>query len=702
MTEASGFPLDSLFKQALAHHHAGEFTDAATFYGLAIDLKPDFVEALSNRGAVLHSLGRMEEAAECYRSAISFKPDFVDAYNNLGAVLGHMGRSDEAIAAFRAALDLNPTHADAHNNLGLALARAGRYDDAIASYRRTLEIDADHVEAQNNLGIALSHLENWGEAASWHRRALKLDPDGAITHYSLGVALLHLERPEEALECYRRAAEREPENAAVHHAIGVVSRDLQLLEESRISLDEALRLDDTLECLPGDAVSTSLHLCDWSSFEAHTKLLLEKIERGEMAATPFVLSTVTDSPQILRKAAELMISGHYPSMPASPARPKAHSHEKIRVGYFSSDFCNHPVASAMIGILERHDKARFETVAFSTGKYSTDEMRRRTMAAVDKFVDVRGQSNRDVVTQCDNLGIDIAVDLNGFTSGSRLGIFARRAAPIQVVYLGYAGTMGAEYFDYLIADRTVIPDRLREFYSESIVYLPGSSLPNSSTAPRANEARNRLRKDAGLPEEAFVFCCFNNNYKIVPDIFDAWMRILSSVPDSVLWLRGQNAVASANLRKNAAARGISPERLIFAQRVSEEEYLQRYAAADLFLDTWPYNAGSVGRECLGNGLPLLTLCGESFASRMAASSLEALALPELIASTREQYEAKAIELARNPAQLKKIAATLEQNRTRSAGFDMQTLTRNIEQGYEQMHSRHRAGLKPADLHVSGV
>jgi predicted O-linked N-acetylglucosamine transferase (SPINDLY family) len=379
------------------------------------------------------------------------------------------------------------------------------------------------------------------------------------------------------------------------------------------------------------------------------------------------------------------------SLPPIPRGPRK---DRIRIGYFSPDFREHPVAFLTAELFESHDRSAFDVTAFSLGPNVDDPMSRRLKAAFERFVDVRGRSCRDVALLARELELDIAVDLCGFTEGCRPAIFAMRAAPLQVSYIGYLGTMAAPYVDYLIADSVLIPPDCRQFYSERLIYLPSY---------QANDSQRRsgvCNRDAhGLPPSAFVFCCFNNPYKITPATFSGWMRILARVPDSVLFLYAANAAVVTNLRREAATRGVDPQRLIFGNSLPRPEYLARYGVADLFLDTLPYNAGTTASDALWAGLPVLTCAGETFAGRMAASLLTSAGIPELIASTQEQYEALAVELARDRNRLAEIKERVTAGKLRAPLFDIRQFTRNLESAYREIHERYRAGLPPGDVEV---
>ncbi len=374
-------------------------------------------------------------------------------------------------------------------------------------------------------------------------------------------------------------------------------------------------------------------------------------------------------------------------------------HSRIRLGYFSADFRDHPVGRAISGLIEHHDRNRFELIGFALAKSKRDQVRLRLEKSFDRFFDVSTVSDNHVAAQARKLEIDIAIDLTGFTEGSRTGIFAFRPAPIQVNYLGYAGTMGADYIDYLIADRTIIPEEHRQYYTEKIAYLPHSYMPSSADT-RVPE-RSFLRKQFDLPEGAFVFCCFNGAYKISPDMFDIWMRLLKRVENSVLWLGYNNDPVLQNLRSAAAARGIGEERLVFTRSIPERDvHLSRLTLADLFLDTLPYNAHATASDALCACLPVLTCLGTTFPGRVAASLLNAAGLPELIAGTHGEYEAMATRLALNPQQQLSIRQRLAQNHATFPLFNPKLFARNIESVYEAMLKRHEAGLGPDHIDPS--
>jgi predicted O-linked N-acetylglucosamine transferase (SPINDLY family) len=466
------------------------------------------------------------------------------------------------------------------------------------------------------------------------------------------------------------------------------------------SYDQAFALKPDMDFLLGTRRHAKMNICDWDDLEPDVQRLTAGIEADESVSPPFPILALFDLAPLHHQAAKIWVREKYPISHALPPIPQYPAESKIRIGYFSADFYDHPVAVLMAELFERHDRSKYEVTAFSFGPDTQDGMRKRLERAFDRFIDVRGKSDQEISLLARSLRIDIAVDLGGFTGNSRTGIFALRAAPIQANYLGYPGTMGAEYMDYLVGDRTILPETHQRHYTERIVYLPDSYLPNDSTRTIADTVFTR--KELELPPTGFVFCCFNNNYKITPGTFDSWMRILCRVENSVLWLSRNNPTAALNLRREASRRGIDPERLIFANRMASlPEHLARHRVADLFLDTRPYNAHATAIDALWVGLPVLTCIGEAFAGRVAASLLRSIDLPELIASTVEQYEELAVQLAANPQHLAAFKQKLAQNRLKTPLFDSASFTKHLETAFRIIHERYQAGLPPDHIYVGG-
>jgi protein O-GlcNAc transferase len=647
---------------------------------------------LSNLGLALHALGRLGEALECFDRALVLKPDYADAHNNRGVVLAALLRFDEALASYDRAIALSPAYAGALNNRSAALVSVGRHEEALQCCDQALALRRDSPEVLANRANALAGLQRFEEALASCDRAMALQPASALTHSSRATILLALTRLAEALASSDRAIALNPDLAEAFANRGAILRSLGRYDEARASSERAIALKPDLPLVLGNWLHEKMHCCDWAGLDAAYERVIAAIERDQNAVDPFVTLATPLTPRQQQRCARTFSRSKYPASASPLWRGERYAHDRIRIGYFSSDFGNHPVAHLLAGVIELHDRARFEVVACSFGPTSSDAYHQRLKGAFDRFLDVRAESDRAIAARARELEIDIAVDLNGYTEHERTGIFAHRPCPVQVNYLGYIATMGAPYIDYVIGDRVAIPEGDRPFFDEKVVYLPHSYQANDSKKRISGRAYSRA--ELGLPESGFVFCCFNNAYKITPEVFDIWARLLKRVDGSVLWLSEGTAAARQNLRLEAERRGVSPDRLVFAPRVDLSEYLARSRQADLFLDTFHYNAGTMASDALWSGLPVLTCLGRTFAGRMAASLLGAMGLPELIATSPEDYESLALDLATHPDRHAAIRQRLSDNRTTQPLFDTARFTRHLEQAFVKMQERRDAGLPP--------
>src|SRR5215831_13730124 len=522
---------------AEAHNNLGiglkdlkRLLEALASYDKAIALKPDYTDAHYNRGNALMELKRLGEALASYDKAIALKPDFAVAHNNRGNALMDLNRPAEALASYDRVIGLTPDITEAHGNRGNALRDLKRPAEALASYERAIALKSDYAEAHNNRGNALMDLKRPAEALASYDKAIALKPDYAEAHNSRGNALMDLKRPEEALASYDKAIALKPDYAGAYNNRGNALNALGLREQALASYERAIALKPEFEFLHGNLIFMKMMICDWSNLQSEIAQLAHKIDRAAKVAQPIILLTGTNFPGLQRKAAEIYAHARYPLNIALSKIGKRQRRNKIRIGYFSGEFRNHATAFLTTELFEQHNRSQFDVIGFSFGMDTGGDIRRRLEAAFDKFIDVRTRSDRDVALLARNLEIDIAVDLGGFTTDSRTKVFSMRAAPVQVSYLGYPSTMGAEYIDYLIADPTLIPEAEKRYYAEKIVYLPDTYQVNDSSRGIADKAFTRA--EVGLPQEGFVFCCFNNNYKITPEVFDCWMRILKQVDGS--------------------------------------------------------------------------------------------------------------------------------------------------------------------------
>jgi len=581
----------------------------------------------------------------------------------MGNVLQDQHKFDEAVAAYQRAVRIKPDHTEAHNNMGNALKARGKLDDAFAAYQRALSIKPDHAKAYYNLGNALQDQGKLDDAIGAYLSALKIKPDYAEALNNMGNALQNQGNFADAIAAYRDALARKPDYA---------SAEVQMLHLKR-------------------------HICDFSvsgALEEATARL--GITSG--AVPTFGLLSWVDNPgqQLSRSRAWATEKYGQSSLPL-PARPTVRS-KRLKVGYFSADFHDHATMFLTIGLLREHDSANFELFAYSYGRNKSGDWRKRAEGYVDHFLDVADHSDREMADLARAHGLDIAIDLKGYTTHTRSGVFQFRLAPIQINYLGYPSTMGADFMDYILGDPVLIPEDQRPFYSEKVIYLPHSYMPNDDQREIADT--DTKRADFGLPEDAFVFCCFNNNYKISPREFDIWMRLLNEVDGSVLWLLKANEWAEQNLRKEAEQRGVDSSRLVFAGMVTHAEHLARHRHADLFVDTFNCNAHTTASDALWGGLPVVTKQGKQFAARVAASLLAAVGLPELITETEEAYESLILELATQPGKLAGIKAKLAENRLKAPLFDTKRYTRDFEHGLQQAYDLYFSGRKPEDIRVT--
>ncbi|WP_076859947.1 tetratricopeptide repeat protein [Bradyrhizobium mercantei] len=667
--------------------------DALAGFDKVLALKPDLPEAWLGRGNLLTELKRYDEAGAAYDKALALKSNLAEAWLGRGNLLVKLDRQDEALAPYDKALSLKPDLMQAWLSLGNVFVELERYDEALAACERALKLKPDLAEAWLGRGLCLLKLDRYGEALATYDKALALKPDLAGAWLGRGNVLHKLKRFDEALAAHDKALAFDPELTEAWCGRGNVFTDRGRYDEALAAYDKALALKPDLAGLEGVHLQLKMNLCRWESFASDCNQVIGAARDDKPFTDPFTFVAVSPSGKDQYDYARRWVGKWHPPAKTLLWNGEIYQHDKIRIAYVSSDFQEHPVAHLTAGMFENHDTSRFETTAVSIGPANDSAMRRRLQGAFGEFLEASLLSDAEVAAKLRAAEIDILVDLNGYTRGSRTNIFAQRPAPIQVGYLGYPGTSGADVIDYIIADRTIIPDAQQGDFSEKIAYLPNSYQANDST--RAISETVFTREECGLPEHGFVFCCFNNLYKITPVVFDLWMRILSKVPGSVLWLREDNATAAINLKKDAEARGVSAERIVFAKRVASlSDHLARHRAADLFLDTLPFNAHTTASDALWAGLPVLTQAGEALAGRVAASLLNAVGLPELITHNSKAYEDLAIEIARQPETLKAIKTKLAQNRLTAPLFDTKRFTRQIEAAYIAMYQRGQAGLAP--------
>jgi protein O-GlcNAc transferase len=659
-------PRDAAAQADLARTLAGlgEVAEAIKHYRRAIALAPDDGWTHIALGNALLREGALADAAASYERALAISPDLAEAHNNLGEALRRMGHLSEAVAACERALLLSPELAEAHNNLGNALREKGRLEPAISHYEQALRLKPDWPEVHNNLAITRQEQGRTAEAIEHYERALSLNSGLAEVHQNLGSALAQCGRTVDAIAALRRALTLKPD-----------------YPEALVQIAH----------LNGE-------LCDWGRREAEEAQVLDLMSRHPGLVPPFNLQAQQSTP-----AEQLLCAQQWSKRIAQGQSPgfihdRSCSPRRIRLGYLSADFGDHPVAYAMAETIERHDRTRFDVLGYSYGPDDRSALRHRLETAFDRFIDLDAVGNDEAARQINTDAVHVLIDLTGYTRLGRPRILVSRPAPIQVNFLGFLGTMGAEFIDYIVVDPFIAPSSQEQFYSEKIVHLTGGWWPAEISWEIAEEGRKRTTY--GLPEDAFVFCCFNTSYKITPPMFDVWMRLLQASPHSVLWLGAAYSVIQDNLRREATQRNVSPERLVFAPREPMADYLARHRHADLFLDTVPYNAVGTAYHALLAGLPVLTLAGETFARRTAGAMLLAAGLPELVTHSIEEYERMANRLVREADLLSDIRRRVARARSGSALFDGERAVRELETAFARMWENWFTGEAPQPFSVS--
>jgi predicted O-linked N-acetylglucosamine transferase (SPINDLY family) len=683
--------------RAIGLYNQGSWDQCQALCLQILQSRPEHAGALYVLGMVALRQTDTQRGVDLVRRSLHLDPTQLSAHVNLGLALMDLGKPAEAIPSFESALRLKPDYPMVHHRLGQALATVRRHAEAVQSFDRALKLDSRAVAVLIDRGNTLQELSRFVEAIADYDRVLQLSPESALAYNNRGNALKALRRYPEALGSFDQALRLDRRNIVAFNNKGNLLQDLQRHAEAAACFAAVVAVDAKFPGAIGALLFSRLHCCNWESYEEHTIRVADLVSRQQRVGAPFFFLTVCDSPAAQRHCASNFAAERYPPAAVPMWRGERYTHDRIRVAYLSADLHSHATAYLMARLFEVHDRTRFEITAISFGPDDDSPMRARLKRAFDRFIDARDVSDLAVAQMLRQLEIDIAVDLKGFTSDGRLNVFAHRPAPIQVSYLGYPGTTGVPYMDYIVADREVIPAADQVHYSEHVVYLPECYQVNDSTREAAPRTPRRI--EAGLPDGGFVFCCFNSCYKITPAVFDVWMRLLRQVPSSVLWLLQGNAEATLNLRREAEARGVDPDRLIFAPSVPQQEHLARLCLADLFLDTLPVNAHTTASDALWAGLPVLTCRGRSFVARVAGSLLEAVGLPQLVADSLVEYERRALELAGDPSQLASIRAHLTSAGRRSSLFDSERTCRHLESAYEGMWQRYQRGERPAHFAV---
>ena len=685
-----------------AYDDIGNKEESLKNLNYAIQINPNEIDALFNKSLVLNKYGDSSDALLILNNIIEIKPNHEQAYYLIGNINYELNLLEVAIDNYLKSIELNPKNANAYFKLGNIFMIKKDFEKSLNNYNLALKINPNLVEAHSNKGNALKEIGNLREALTHYNNAIKIKSDFPDAYYNRAIIYHEVGDFEKSLEDYSSAIKLNPEEAKYFVNRAVVFQDLKKFDLALIDFYNAYKRNSDFDFIYGSIVHLKRKLCIWKDCGAEYLRLIFVFNSGKniRAITPFSLLSIIDNSDFHLKASKIWIDSKYRAIETRKLLRNLNKNSKIRIGYYSSDLHNHATSYLIAGLFEEHDKNNFEFYIFSFGDERNDDSKKRIINCFDNFYNVKNKSDLEISELSRSLNIDIAIDLKGFTQNSRPGIFANYCAPVQVSYLGYPGTMGASYIDYIIADATVIPSDSRQFYTEKVVYLPHCYQVNDSKKRIAKRVFSK--KEVGLPESGFIFCCFNNNYKITPSTFDSWMRLLKALPNSVIWLYEDNPTASKNLREEAQIRGVNSDRLIFAERLPLEEHLARHCLADLFIDTFPCNAHTTASDALWAGLPVLTLIGESFASRVAASLLTTIGLPELIAKTQAEYEAIAIEIASNPDLMRIIKKKLVVQKSISPLFNTKLFAKTIETAYKKIYDRYQDGLAPDHLYIEST
>ena len=687
--------LDGLYYQANALYECKKYEEALDLYKVSLRQQANNAEAFLNMGNTLNALGEFTEALISYDEAIRLNTNYPQAYSNKGVALHQLKRYQEALVHYERSLELSPENDQTLSNKGITLHELKRLNDAIECFNQAIEINPNNPKAFLNKANSLLEQRKYSESKFNLKKSISLAPDYSEAYFNLANLLKEEGSNQEALESYDKAIRLNLNFADAYFNKAQVLQLMNNYEDAFINFEKAYQLNKELGWVEGSLLYLKLMINDWRNFNEDISRIVEKTKIAKKLLLPFHAILLVDDPGFhLQLAKEYVEEKFPPNDDLVEVKPYLEK-KKIKIGYFSADFREHAVSYLTAELFELHDRENFEIIGFSYGRFKNDAMRNRLRIGFDQFIEVDELLDIEIAKKSRELQIDIAVDLSGFTKDARTGIFSYRAAPIQISYAGYLGTTGASYIDYLIADQAIIPSQSQKYYSEKIIYLPSFQVNDRK---KSVSSKVYSREELGLPSEGFIYCCFNSNFKILPQTFASWMSILKATEGSILYLHVDNLIAQKNLQKEAENRGVSSKRLVFAYPLPRADYLARYRVVDLFLDTFPYNAGTTASDALWVGVPVLTMAGESFASRVASSIISAVELPELITYSTLEYELKAIELAQDFSKLEKIKEKLLNNKYNTRLFDTPNFTSSLERAYFEIHSRSKKGFPLEHVH----
>jgi len=688
---------DALFFLAVILINFKNYKKARDLLEQVVLIKPNFADAYNNIGICLEKLNDLNGAIKNYNLAINNRPNFAEAHNNIGVVFQKLRNFDEAILQYKKAITYKNLYLDAYVNLANLFKETKQFEEAIKNYDLAINLNPKLAEVYNNKGNALKEIRKFEEAIKNYDLAINLNPKLAEVYNNKGNALKEIRKFEEAIKNYDLAINLNPNFAEAYFNTATALQDIKNFEKAVLYFEKALLLDKEIPFCKGYLLHAKMLCCNWSGLNELYKEIYNDVEKNRYSATPFGYQAICDDESNLQKCAQLYSSKRFPEIKNNLFSKKVSKNKKIKIGYLCGEFREQATSILMTEVWEKHNKEDFEIIAFDSGWDDKSLRRNRIINAFDKFIDISKVSDLDAAKIIYKEQIDILINLNGFFGTGRPVVFSYRPAGIQINYLGFPGTIGSKYIDYILCDQTVVPPESKKFYNEKIIYLPDCYQANDTK--RNISDKKFLREELSLPTESFVFCCFNNNYKITPNMFDVWARLLKKIDNSVLWLIDGNSEATENLKKEAKIRNIDVSRLIFAKRMKLEDHLARHKNADLFLDTLPYNAHTTASDSLWAGLPVLTCLGKAFPGRVAASLLKSLDLPELITYSENEYISKAEELALNPEKLTLIKNKLDTNKFSQPLFNTELFCRNLESAFKIIFEKYSLGLETEDIRL---
>jgi protein O-GlcNAc transferase len=688
---------DALFFLAVILINFKNYKKAKDLLEQVVLIKPNFADAYNNIGICLEKLNDLDGAIKNYNLAINNRPNFAEAHNNIGVVFQKLRNFDQAILQYKKAITYKNLYLDAYVNLANLFKETKQFEEAIKNYDLAINLNPKLAEVYNNKGNALKEIRKFEEAIKNYDLAINLNPKLAEVYNNKGNALKEIRKFEEAIKNYDLAINLNPNFAEAYFNTATALQDIKNFEKAVLYFEKALLLDKEIPFCKGYLLHAKMLCCNWSGLNELYKEIYNDVEKNRYSATPFGYQAICDDESNLQKCAQLYSSKRFPEIKNNLFSKKVSKNKKIKIGYLCGEFREQATSILMTEVWEKHNKEDFEIIAFDSGWDDKSLRRNRIINAFDKFIDISKVSDLDAAKIIYKEQIDILINLNGFFGTGRPVVFSYRPAGIQINYLGFPGTIGSKYIDYILCDQTVVAPESKKFYNEKIIYLPDSYQANDTK--RNISDKKFLREELSLPKESFVFCCFNNNYKITPNMFDVWARLLKKIDNSVLWLIDGNSEATENLKKEAKIRNIDVCRLIFAKRMKLEDHLARHKNADLFLDTLPYNAHTTASDSLWAGLPVLTCLGKAFPGRVAASLLRSLDLPELITYSENEYISKAEELALNPEKLTLIKNKLDTNKFSRPLFNTELFCRNLESVFKIIFEKYSLGLETEDIRL---